>query len=96
MRQSKRGVHRVPLLVYGSDSEKHPFHEETCTLDVNDCGCLISLATVVSTGQRLVLTNMQNQAEHECRVIHVGKRVDGKAHIGVEFLRPAPEFWLEG
>jgi hypothetical protein len=96
LRQSRRAVHRVPVLVYGSDSERQPFHEETYTLDVNDRGCLLSLATVVSSGQRLVLTNTQNQAEHECRVIHVGKRVNGKAHIGVEFLRPAPEFWLEG
>jgi hypothetical protein len=96
LRQSRRAAHRVPLLVYGSDAEKQPFHEETYTLDVNDCGCLLSLETAVSSGQRLVLTNMQNQAEHEGRVIHVGKRVNGKAHIGIEFLRPAPEFWLEG
>ncbi len=94
-RPSPRSVHRVPVLVYGSDSEKQPFHEEAYTLDVNDCGCLLSLATLVSTGQRLVLTNTRNQAEHECRVVHVGKRANGKAHISVEFLRPAPEFWLD-
>jgi PilZ domain len=94
-RKSKRSQRSVPLLVYGSDAEKQPFHEETETLEVNDQGCLLSIENEVVRGQRLFLTNMSNQAEHECRVVHVGKRVRGKAKIGVEFLRPAPGFWLK-
>jgi hypothetical protein len=92
-RQDLRHTHSVPLLIYGSDAEKQPFHEEAVTIDANENGCLIALETVVARGQRLFLTNTCNQAEQECRVVHVGRRVRGKARIGVAFLVPAPDFW---
>ena len=92
-RGKSRHSHQVALLVYGSDAEKQPFHEEATTVDVNERGCLISLESVVSAGQRLFLTNTVNQAEQECRVIHVARRSHGKARIGVEFVRPNPGFW---
>jgi len=95
-RKSKRSQQSVPLLVYGSDAEKQPFHEEAETLEVNDQGCLLAIQNEVVQGQRLFLSNMSNQAEHECRVVHVGKPVRGRSKIGVEFLRPAPGFWLKG
>lgn len=101
-RKSTRWEQPVPLLVYGSDAEKQPFHEETVTIDVNDDGCSLALETHVSRGQRLFLINMRNQAERECRVIHVGRRTRGKYRVGVNFLRPGtpaaglpgvPDFW---
>ncbi|HXJ15925.1 MAG TPA: hypothetical protein VNM68_01870 [Candidatus Polarisedimenticolia bacterium] len=92
-RRDLRHAHSVPLLVYGSDAEKQPFHEQTDTINAHANGCLIALETAVSCGQRLFLTNTRNQAEQECRVVHIGKRVAGKAHVGVAFIAPAPEFW---
>jgi hypothetical protein len=92
-RQGKRQIHRVPLLVYGSDVDRQPFHEEGYTLEVSDSGCLVSLENEVVRGQRLFLSNMQNQAERECRVVHVGRRIRGKTRVAVEFLRSAPDFW---
>lgn len=101
-RKSTRWEQPVPLLVYGSDAEKQPFHEEAVTIDVNDDGCALALETHVSRGQRLFLINMRNQAERECRVIHVGRRTRGKYRVGVNFLRPGaaaarlpgvPDFW---
>jgi hypothetical protein len=101
-RKSRRWEQPVPLLVYGSDAEKQPFHEETVTIDINDDGCSMALETHVSRGQRLFLINMRNQAERECRVIHVGRRTHGKYRVGVNFLRPGatapgvpgvPDFW---
>lgn len=92
-REKLRHKHNVPLLIYGSDVEKQPFHEEAITLDVNEGGCLIVLESAVSRGQRLFLTNTINQAEQECRVVHVGRRWRGKARIGLSFSRPAPHFW---
>lgn len=88
-----RDPHNVPLLVYGSDAEKQPFHEEATTINANAHGCLFALESAVSCGQRLFLTNTLNQAEQECRVIHVGRRARGKARVGVEFSRPVPHFW---
>ena len=91
-RNSRRRVHRVALLVYGSDSDKQPFHEEAYTLEVNDNGCMLSLENVVLQGQHLFLINPRNM-EHECRVIRVGRRVRGKARVAIEFISPAPRFW---
>jgi hypothetical protein len=92
-RQDLRYTHSVPLLIYGSDTEKQPFHEEADTIDASENGCLIALETVVACGQRLFLTNTRNQAEQECRVVHVGLRVRGKARIGVAFIAPSSHFW---
>jgi hypothetical protein len=92
-RKGLRHSHIVPLLVYGSDADKQPFHEHADTINANENGCLFPLETVVVRGQRLFLTNTRNQAELECRVVHVGRRIRGKARVGVEFLRPAPHFW---
>jgi hypothetical protein len=92
-RHDLRHSHETTLLVYGSDSEKQPFHEQSETIDANDNGCLLMLASAVSRGQRLFLTNMRNQAEQECRVVYISRRVQGKSRVGVEFLRPSPQFW---
>jgi hypothetical protein len=92
-RGSKRTIEAVLLLVYGSDEDKQPFHEESKTLDIAENGCSFLIEAPVSQGQRLFLANTVNQAELQARVVHVGRRVRGKARIGVEFLRAAPEFW---
>jgi len=57
-RKALRHSHETTVLVYGSDSEKQPFHEQSETIDANENGCLLSLASNVSRGQRLFLTNM--------------------------------------
>jgi hypothetical protein len=88
-----RHSHTVSLLIYGSDADKQPFHEEVETIDAHENGCSLAIETVVVRGQRLFLTNMRNQAEQECRVVHVGRRVRGKSRVGIEFLAPSPEFW---
>jgi hypothetical protein len=92
-RDGLRHMHNVPLLIYGSDADKQPFHEEAETIEANENGCSLVLETAVARGQRLFLTNMRNQAEQECRVIHVGKRIRGKARVGIEFAAPTPQFW---
>jgi hypothetical protein len=92
-RGALRHTHRVSLLIYGSDADKEPFHEETETIDAHDHGCSLSMETIVVRGQRLLLTNMRNQSEQECRVVHVGKRVKGRARVGIEFVVPAAQFW---
>jgi hypothetical protein len=101
-RKSERWAQPVPVLIYGSDAERQPFHEETETLDINEDGCAFSLETPVVRGQALFVTNMRNQAERECRVAHIGKRSNGKTRVGINFLKPGtnpslpghdPDFW---
>jgi hypothetical protein len=92
-RSVSRQAHQASLLVYGSDVDTQPFHEEAETIDANENGCLMVIEKGVAPGQRLFLTNARNQAEQECRVVHVGQRAHGKIRVGVEFSRPASHFW---
>lgn len=92
-RASKRTIETVLLLVYGSDGDKQPFHEEAETLEIGENGCSFLIEAPVSCGQRLFLSNTVNEAELQARVVHVGRRIRGKMRIGVEFLSSAPEFW---
>ena len=94
-RVGQRPTRRVPLLVYGWDAEQQPFHEEAEAFEINENGSLLWLETRVARGQRLFVTNMRNQAEQECRVITIGKRIHGKARVAFQFSRPAPHFWRE-
>lgn len=94
-REGQRPARRVPLLVYGWDAVEQPFHEEAEAFEINENGSLLWLETRVARGQRLFLISMRNQAEQECRVITIGKRVDGKARVTIRFSRSAPHFWRE-
>jgi hypothetical protein len=94
-RRSQRWDQPVPVLVYGSDSEKQPFHEETETADINDDGCSFIIATHVAKGQRLFLVNMLNDAECECRVVQASHRARGKANVAVEFSAADSGFWQQ-
>lgn len=93
-RATRRRGHQFSLLVYGSDAEKQPFHEEIETLDIGEDGCSFALENMVARGQRLFLVNKVNKAELAARVAHIGRPTNGKSRVGVEFLRSAPEFWL--
>ena len=93
-RRSQRWEQPVPVLVYGSDAEKQPFHEETETAVINDDGCSFTITTTVAKGQRLFLVNMWNDAERECRVVQATRRARGRAHVAVEFSATDPDFWL--
>lgn len=95
-RKNPRLARKVSVLVYGSGTDREPFHEEAATLDVNEEGCMIALESVVIRGQRLLLTNTISLAEQEGHVVHISKGVRGRARIGVEFLRSAPHFWHSG
>jgi hypothetical protein len=94
-REGQRPTRRVPLLVYGWDAKEQPFHEEAEAFEINENGFLLWLETRVKRGQRLFLANMWNQAEQECRVITIGKRVHGKARVAIQLSRSAPHFWRE-
>jgi hypothetical protein len=93
LRATRRIELNVPLFVYGSNFDHQPFHEEAYTLDLNEGGCRVSLLAEVVHGQRLWITNTENEAERECRVVHISRRIQGRVHIGVRFLQSGPQFW---
>ena len=90
-RRSKRLKVRIAVVV--RSQEKRASSEKTHTLMVNAHGALLLLGMAVSVNKFVVLENPGTGQELLCRVTHVGTYFMGKAQVGVEFIKPAPEFW---
>lgn len=83
----------VEVQVYGEDVFKESFREFTRMLSVNAFGGLLALAARVQRGQKVLVMNRKTREEQECRVVCVGPVQEGKWPVGIEFLRPAENFW---
>jgi hypothetical protein len=92
-RRSQRVLMDVPLVVRGETTDKRPFQEETFTIVVSAYGALVVLAAKVELGQRLVLVNLSTRDEQDCRVAFLGPPYAGLSQVGLEFPRPAADFW---
>lgn len=96
-RSARRRDHRanlkMPVWVYGCGPDSEPFLQETHTLNVSAHGALITLATAVELGQRLVITNLRTQEERLCRITYVGRTEKGRTEVGIEFINAATKFW---
>jgi len=90
-RRSKRVKIRIAVVV--RSQEKRALSENTHTLLVNAHGALLLLGIPVSVNKFVVLENPATGQEILCRVTHVGTEFMGKAQVGIEFIKPAPEFW---
>ena len=91
-RRSQRVILSVPVSVSGT-GPKGKFTEETKTLVVNAHGALITLAAKMTQGQQLELKSASNPEAQSCKVVYIGPSVQGQTQVGVEFLKPAPNFW---
>ena len=91
-RRSQRVILSVPVNVSGT-GPKGKFTEETKTLVVNAHGALITLAARVTQNQQLELKSVSNPEPQSCKVVYIGPSVQGQTQVGVEFLKPAPNFW---
>ena len=56
-------------------------------------GGLVSLSVELDRPQTLLITNLQTNEDLACRAARLGKTAEGKILVGVEFLRPSPNFW---
>ena len=93
-RRSQRVILSLPVTVRTEDGPKDTsFEEDTHTLVVNLHGALIVLAGKVTKGQKLRMTNRATKAEQVCKVASFGPKSGGKTQIGIEFLKPSPDFW---
>jgi len=93
LRRSKRLILDVPLVIRGQAADNSPFREETFTITINAHGGLLVLENRVALGQKIILMNPKNWDEREATVAFLGPPYAGLATVGVEFTRPAPEFW---
>jgi hypothetical protein len=93
-RRSQRVILTLAVTVRGDDGPKDAsFQEDTHTLVVNLHGALIVLAGKVTKGQKLRLTNRATKEEQACRVASVASGTAGKTQVGIEFVKPSPDFW---
>ena len=93
VRRSQRIALTVPVVVHRPRIEGPQFSERAQTLVVNAHGALMALAEKVALRQRLLLQNIDNGEQKECRVVYVKKEVTGPTKVAVEFSQPAPTFW---
>lgn len=93
-RRSQRVILTLGIIVRSEEGPNTAqFEEETSTLVVNSHGALILLARKVEKGQKLRLINRATREEQICRVASLGLATGSKTQIGVEFLKPSPDFW---
>ena len=93
-RRSQRVFLTVRVIIRSEDSPKNSaFEEETQTMVVNAHGALILLAAKVIKGQKIRLIHRATKVEQVCRVASLGPKTDGRTQVGVEFLKPSPDFW---
>lgn len=92
-RRSLRVLLSVPVLVSGKNSSGQNFKEETRTLVVNAHGALISLATPVTAGQQIQMSNKATEQSLNCRIVYVSKPQAGRSQMGIEFEKPMASFW---
>jgi hypothetical protein len=87
-RRTQRVQISMPVLVRGK-----AFRETTCTVSVNQHGCLLLLKSKVWKGEQIYLINPNTTEEIPCTVTHLGKPDNGKLQVGVEFSEASPLFW---
>lgn len=92
-RRSKRIRARVRISVRIQARNKETVCEDTDSLIVNAHGALILLASPVGRDQFVTVVNPKTKQELLARVTAIGAHFMGKSQVGIEFIRPAPEFW---
>ena len=92
-RRSQRLLLDVTVIVRGESTQREQFEEMTFTISASAHGALVVSATSVSLGQKLTLQNQQTLDEIEGRVARLGAAHGGLTQVGIEFARPAPQFW---
>ncbi|HEX9759824.1 MAG TPA: hypothetical protein VGA40_02840 [Candidatus Acidoferrales bacterium] len=92
-RRSERLTAPIPVLVSGKDAQGASFQEETTTMVVNAHGGLFLLSATVARGARLTIEHPVTLERQPVVVVFVGDGPEGKRQVGVEFARPAPNFW---
>ena len=92
-RRTPRRPLPIPLFVYGHTPEEQPFYEETFTTTVNVHGGSMRMETSVQLGQRLLVTNEENDCAQPCIVVFVGTRLGGGVDVAFSFTAAMPSFW---
>src|SRR6266849_3156328 len=92
-RRSQRVPAQLPVVVQGKLTDETPFEDPTRAIVLSAHGCLITLSASVRLGERLILRNVANREEQDCRVVYLGEKQGGRTEVGLCFKTAAPQFW---
>jgi hypothetical protein len=90
-RRSRRIKAHIQVVVHRHQGQG--LSETAGTLVVNAHGALLLLAMPVVPGELISLKNVATEEEILARVTSLGTRLLGKTQVGVEFIKPEPNFW---
>ena len=93
LRRSQREYAQLPVVVQGKSTDKTTFAVPTRAIIISAHGCLVTLASSVRLGEKLILRNVATQEEQDCRVVYLGEKHGGRAEVGLRFKTAAPQFW---
>jgi hypothetical protein len=92
-RRSQRLKARVTIEVRAQTADKQSATEKTEALIINAHGGLILLSMKVVPDQLVTVVNLKTGDELLSRVTSLGPSFMGKTEVGVEFIKPSPQFW---
>ncbi len=84
---------RVTDVVRGITPHTEPFEEQTSTMIVFPQGGVLRMATAVTAGQMVVLTNLKTGHDAICRVIKVRAYAQTQSYVELEFTNRQPGYW---
>src|SRR5260370_36234991 len=93
VRRSRRVPAQLPVVVQGKLTDETSFVDPTRAIVLSAHGCLITLPSSVKLGESLILRNVANRKEQNCRVVYLGAKQGGRTEVGLRFKTAAPQFW---
>jgi PilZ domain-containing protein len=93
LRRSQRVRAQLPVVVQGKLTDETIFEDPTRAIVLSAHGCFLTLSASVSLGERLILRNVANREEQDCRVVYLGEKQGGRTEVGLRFKTAAPQFW---
>jgi len=93
LRRSQRVHAQLPVVVQRKSTDETAFADPTRAMVLSAHGCLITLSAFVRLGERLILRNVANREEQDCRVVYLGEKQGGRTEVGLRFKSAAPQFW---
>ena len=92
-RRSERVVLQMKITVIAEDVQHNSRQEEALTQVVNAHGGLLKMKMDVHVGQPMLLVNLKNGEEQNCRVVRVDDTATKYFSVAFEFDAPNPKFW---
>jgi hypothetical protein len=92
-RRSQRVMLKVSVVVLAQGPDNEPVSEVTQTVTVNAHGAKVLMGVKVSIGQLLTLRHSGTEEQVLCRVAYVSPHPSEKREVGLDFMKPSPEFW---